>query len=94
MIYLKSFRLASKEDEDGYMLSYPYQQEMQCYSTRTCNPSVSFPKIACVKFLLSPSRFFTAETVRGKMQADSNRGWQRKLYAGGNGIESGIVCGA
>lgn len=32
MIYLKSFRLASKDSEDTYVLSYPPKLEMQCYS--------------------------------------------------------------
>ena len=43
MIYLKSFRLASGNEEDGYMLSYPYQQEMQCYSHTNVYPFRIFP---------------------------------------------------
>ena len=43
MIYLEKFELASALDEDGFILSYPYQLEMQCYSHTNVYPFKIFP---------------------------------------------------
>ncbi len=42
MLYLKSFSLASADDEDSFVLNYPYQLEMQCY-THNVYPFKVFP---------------------------------------------------
>ena len=44
MLYLKSFHLPDGDEEDGYLLSYPYQQEMQCYSHENVYPFRVFPE--------------------------------------------------
>lgn len=42
MIYLESFRVASADSEDGFVLNYPYQLEMECY-THNVYPFKIFP---------------------------------------------------
>lgn len=44
MLYLRSFRFASADDEDGFVLSYPPQLEMQCYSHNNVYPFKIFPQ--------------------------------------------------
>ena len=66
MIYLKSFRLASKEDEDGYMLSYPYQQEMQCYSHTNVYPFCIFPENCLREISFEPIAVFYGGNGSGK----------------------------
>lgn len=44
MQYLQSFTFASKSDEDGFVLSYPPQLEMQCYSHNNIYPFRIFPE--------------------------------------------------
>ena len=44
MLYLQSFRLASADEEDGFVLSYPHQLEMQCYSHTNVYPFKLFPQ--------------------------------------------------
>ncbi len=44
MQYLKAFRFASADDEDGFVLSYPPQLEMQCYSHTNVYPFKLFPQ--------------------------------------------------
>jgi len=43
MIYLESFSLASADSEDSFVLNYPYQLEMQCY-THNVYPFKVFPQ--------------------------------------------------
>lgn len=43
MLYLESFYLASADNEDSFVLSYPYQLEMQCY-THNVYPFKIFPQ--------------------------------------------------
>ncbi|MBE6666124.1 MAG: AAA family ATPase [Ruminococcaceae bacterium] len=42
--YLESFALASRSDEDSFVLNYPYQLEMQCYSHTNVYPFKIFPQ--------------------------------------------------
>ena len=42
--YLKSFTLASRSDEESFILNYPYQLEMQCYSHTNVYPFKIFPQ--------------------------------------------------
>ena len=44
MLYLQSFRLAAADEEDGFVLSYPHQLEMQCYSHTNVYPFKIFPQ--------------------------------------------------
>jgi len=44
MVYLEKFNLASADAEDGFVLSYPYQLEMQCYSHENVYPFKLFVK--------------------------------------------------
>lgn len=43
MLYLESFSLASSDSEDSFILNYPYQLEMQCY-THNVYPFKIFPQ--------------------------------------------------
>ena len=43
MIYLESFKAASRDYEDSFVLNYPYQLEMQCY-THNVYPFKIFPQ--------------------------------------------------
>lgn len=43
MLYLESFSLPSADNEDTFVLSYPYQLEMQCY-THNVYPFKIFPQ--------------------------------------------------
>ncbi len=44
MQYLKRFRFASADEEDGFVLSFPYQLEMQCYSHTNVYPFKLLPQ--------------------------------------------------
>lgn len=44
MIYLKEFTLPTERDESGFILSYPYQLEMKCYSHENVYPFKLFPQ--------------------------------------------------
>ena len=42
--YLESFTLASRSQEEEFILNYPYQLEMQCYSHTNVYPFKIFPQ--------------------------------------------------
>lgn len=44
MVYLESFKLATDMDEGGFVLGYPRQLEMQCYSHNNIYPFRVFPQ--------------------------------------------------
>lgn len=44
MVYLKEFTLPTERDEAGFILSYPYQLEMKCYSHENVYPFKLFPQ--------------------------------------------------
>ena len=43
-LYLESFTLASRSQEEEFILNYPYQLEMQCYSHTNVYPFKIFPQ--------------------------------------------------
>ena len=42
--YLEAFTLASRSDEESFILNFPYQLEMQCYSHTNVYPFKIFPQ--------------------------------------------------
>lgn len=44
MVYLEKFKLATDMDEGGFVLNFPYQLEMQCYSHNNIYPFRIFPQ--------------------------------------------------
>lgn len=44
MVYLKEFTLPTERDESGFILSFPYQLEMKCYSHENVYPFKLFPQ--------------------------------------------------
>lgn len=44
MLYLESFKLPSKDDEDSFVLNYPYQLEMECYTHNVYPFKIFSPK--------------------------------------------------
>lgn len=54
MTYLESFRLPSEIDEDSFILSYPKQFEMQCYSNNNAYPFKIFPKKKLTEITFEP----------------------------------------
>jgi ABC-type Na+ transport system ATPase subunit NatA len=44
MQYLNSFTFPTADDEEGYLLNYPYQQEMGCYSHTNVYPFKLLPE--------------------------------------------------
>ena len=66
MQYLESFLLASATDEDSYLLSYPYQLEMQCYSHNNVYPFKLFPEKQCPEFHFTPITIFYGGNGSGK----------------------------
>ena len=58
MLYLESFRLPTREEEEDYLLSYPYQQEMQCYSHENVYPFHLFPEKSLSRITFEPITVF------------------------------------
>ncbi len=66
MVYLESFRTASQKQEDGFILSYPYQLEMQCYSPTNVYPFKLFPQKGLSKLTFEPITIFYGGNGSGK----------------------------
>ncbi len=66
MLYLKSFSLASADDEDGFVLSYPYQLEMQCYSHENVYPFKLFPQKGLRELTFAPVTMLCGGNGSGK----------------------------
>lgn len=66
MIYLKRFKLVSKSDEDTFLLSYPYQLEMQCFSHTNIYPFRIFPEKELEHITFSNITIFYGENGSGK----------------------------
>lgn len=66
MIYLDSIKLASADDEDGFVLSYPYQLEMQCFSHTNIYPFKIFPKKGLEYIEFAPITVFYGGNGSGK----------------------------
>ena len=66
MLYLRSFSLASADDEDGFVLSYPYQLEMQCYSHENVYPFKLFPQKGLRELTFEPVTMLCGGNGSGK----------------------------
>ncbi|MBR6776309.1 MAG: AAA family ATPase [Clostridia bacterium] len=66
MLYLKSFTLPSRKDEDGYLLSFPYQLEMGCYSHNDVYPFKLFPQKELKDISFEPITIFYGGNGSGK----------------------------
>lgn len=65
LIYLENFRLASQDSEDSFVLSYPYQLEMQCFS-HNVYPFKLFPQKKLRKLEFEPVTIFYGGNGSGK----------------------------
>ncbi len=65
-MYLKDFVLPSRKDEDGYLLSFPYQLEMQCYSHNNVYPFKLFPNKELQRISFEPITIFCGGNGSGK----------------------------
>lgn len=66
MLYLENFKLASKSDEEGFILSYPYQLEMQCFSHTNVYPFKIFPEKGFEYIDFAPITIFYGGNGSGK----------------------------
>lgn len=66
MLYLKSFTLPSRRDEDGYLLSFPHQLEMSCYSMTEAYPFKIFPQKELKDITFEPITVFYGGNGSGK----------------------------
>lgn len=66
MTYLNRIKLADKSDEDGFVLTYPYQLEMQCYSHTNIYPFKIFPQKGLESIEFSPITIFYGGNGSGK----------------------------
>ncbi len=65
-MYLKDFYLPTRRDEDGYLLSFPYQLEMQCYSDNNVYPFKLFPNKEFQHISFEPITIFCGGNGSGK----------------------------
>ncbi len=65
MLYLESFALPSADNEDSFVLSYPYQLEMQCY-THNVYPFKIFPQKKLERIDFEPVTIFYGSNGSGK----------------------------
>ncbi len=66
MQYLKRFMFASADEEDGFVLSYPPQLEMQCYSHTNVYPFKLFPQKGLTELELAPITLLYGGNGSGK----------------------------
>lgn len=66
MLYLERFRIASADDEDGFVLSFPYQLEMQCYSHTNVYPFKLFPGKGLEELTFEPITILCGGNGSGK----------------------------
>lgn len=66
MVYLESFRIAGQKQEDGFILSYPYQLEMQCFSSTNVYPFKLFPQKGLRELSFEPVTIFYGGNGSGK----------------------------
>ena len=64
--YLESFTLASRSDEEGFILNFPYQLEMQCYSHTNVYPFKIFPQKRFSSIEFAPITVFYGGNGSGK----------------------------
>ena len=65
-IYLEQFRIASPSDEERFILNFPYQLEMACYSHTNVYPFKIFPQKRLQKLSFSPITIFYGGNGSGK----------------------------
>lgn len=66
MVYLKEFTLPTERDESGFILSYPYQLEMKCYSHENVYPFKLFPQKGMERLEFEPITVFYGGNGSGK----------------------------
>ncbi len=66
MLYLENFTLPCRKDEDGYLLSFPYQLEMECYSHTDVYPFKLFPDKGLQNISFAPVTVFCGGNGSGK----------------------------
>ena len=66
MLYLEKFNLPCRRDEDGYLLSFPYQLEMECYSHTDVYPFKLFPDKGLTDISFAPITIFYGGNGSGK----------------------------
>ena len=66
MIYLKRFLLPNRDDEDEFVLSYPYQLEMSCFSHTNIYPFRVFPQKEFSQIDFAPITIFYGGNGSGK----------------------------
>ena len=65
-LYLESFDLASRSEEESFVLNYPYQLEMQCYSHTNVYPFKIFPQKRLQTLSFEPITIFYGGNGSGK----------------------------
>ena len=66
MQYLSHFILPTRMDEDGFVLSFPPQLEMQCYGHNNIYPFGIFPQKQLIRINFSPLTIFAGSNGSGK----------------------------
>ena len=66
MIYLKSFKLPTRSEEDEFILSYPPELEMQCYDNNNAYPFKLFPHKGFDSISFAPVTIFYGGNGSGK----------------------------
>lgn len=66
MVYLEYFRIAGRKQEDGFILNYPYQLEMQCFSSANVYPFKLFPQKELHELTFEPITVFYGGNGSGK----------------------------
>ena len=65
-LYLESFALASRSEEESFILNFPYQLEMQCYSHTNVYPFKIFPQKRLKRLSFEPITIFYGGNGSGK----------------------------
>lgn len=66
MLFLKKFTLPGRKAEDGYLLSFPYQLEMECFSHTDVYPFKLFPDKGLTEINFEPITIFYGGNGSGK----------------------------
>jgi predicted ATPase len=66
MRYLQSFTFPTASDEEEYLLNYPYQQEMGCYSHTNVYPFKLLPQMGLHKLEFEPLTILCGSNGSGK----------------------------
>ena len=66
MQYLKSFTFLTESDEEDYLMNYPYQQEMGCYSHTNVYPFKVLPAMGLRRLELAPVTILCGSNGSGK----------------------------